>query len=291
MLALFIAWEFRFATFPIMPPRIFNSRSNAGALAVCFVHGFVYIADAYFLPQYFQVVLGASPLLSGVYLFPFIITLSVASIATGIYTKATGKVIPAIWFGMAFLILGHGLYIDLKPYASWARIIIFQILVGLGVGPNFQAPLIALYSGVQPRDMAAATATFGFARNLANAISVVIGGVIFQNQITAKQSTLEAALPADLVTKLSGGDAGSARDLVNSLPVRQQEVVVGVYTKSLQTLWIFYTCFAVLGLVGAFCIRSRVLSTTHEVTKTGLPQAADEGAVGEKERKADLESY
>ena len=93
------------------------------------------------------------------------------------------------------------------------------------------------------------------------------------------------------MTKLSGGDAGSARDLVNSLPVRQQEVVVGVYTKSLQTLWIFYTCFAVLGLVGAFCIRSRVLSTTHEVTKTGLPQAADEGAVGEKERKADLESY
>ena len=37
------------------------------------------------------------------------------------------------------------------------------------------------------RDIATATATFGFTRNLGSAISVVVGGVVFNNEMKSKQ--------------------------------------------------------------------------------------------------------
>jgi hypothetical protein len=51
-----------------------------------------------------------------------------------------------IWSGMILMTLGFGLFIDFDVNTSWAKIIIFQIIAGIGVGPNFQSPLIALQS-------------------------------------------------------------------------------------------------------------------------------------------------
>lgn len=88
------------------------------------------------------------------------------SAAVGIFIRKTGRYRPPIWFGTFMMTLGFGLYINFPASPSWPRIIIYQIIAGLGVGPNFQAPLIALQSKVRPRDVASATATFGFTRNL-----------------------------------------------------------------------------------------------------------------------------
>ena len=44
--------------------------------------------------------------------------------------------------------LGFGLYIDFDVNTSWAKIIIYQIITGIGVGQNFQSPLIALQSNI-----------------------------------------------------------------------------------------------------------------------------------------------
>lgn len=51
-----------------------------------------------------------------------------------------------IWFGMTMMTIGFGLFINFDVHSSWAKIIIYQIIAGIGVGPNFQAPLIALQS-------------------------------------------------------------------------------------------------------------------------------------------------
>lgn len=95
---LFALNEWKFARYPVMPLRIFNNRSNIAALGVCFCHGFVFIAGTYYLPLYFQAVLGASPLLSGVYLMPFALALSFLSGITGVFIKKTGKFLPPIWY-------------------------------------------------------------------------------------------------------------------------------------------------------------------------------------------------
>lgn len=132
--ALFFLWEFKFAIYPIMPTRLFDSRTAKAAFIVCFCHGAVFIGSSFFLPLYFQASLGATPILSGVYLLPTSLSLSVASIATGIYIRKTGLYVPPIFVGLFLMTLGYGLFIDLRRDSGWAKIIIYQIIAGLGVG-------------------------------------------------------------------------------------------------------------------------------------------------------------
>jgi MFS family permease len=152
LIGLFFVVEHRFAPYPLMPLSIFSKRSNLAALGVCFFHAFVFISGSYFLPLYFQAVLGATPILSGVYLLPTALSLSFLSAFTGIFIRKTGQYLPPIWFGLVMMTLGFGLFIDLGPNSSWAKIIIYQIVAGIGVGPNFQSPLIALQSLVPVRN-------------------------------------------------------------------------------------------------------------------------------------------
>jgi len=156
-----------------------------------------------------------------------------------------------------------------------------QIVAGIGVGPNFQSPLIALQSLVAPRDIATATATFGFIRNLATAISVVIGNVVFQNEMTKKSSTLQAALGPSLANALSGGSAGASVGVVDALPPAQKAVARKAFADSLRTMWILYVVFSGVGLLVGFLIGKNVLSRQHQETKTGLE--------GEKERRRERE--
>lgn len=146
VIGIFFLIEWRVAPYPLMPLDLFSKRSNLAALSTCFFHAFVFIPGNYFLPLYFQAVLGATPILSGVYLLPQAVALSFLSAFTGVFIKKTGQYLPMIWFGMVMMTIGFGLFIDFDVNSSWAKIIVYQIIAGIGVGPNFQAPLIALQS-------------------------------------------------------------------------------------------------------------------------------------------------
>ncbi|GAB7351562.1 hypothetical protein MBLNU459_g2188t1 [Dothideomycetes sp. NU459] len=269
-IGLFTVIEWKFAKYPVMPLRLFKYRSNIAACGVCFVHGFVFIASSYYLPLYFQAARGATPLLSGVYVLPNALAVSCASIATGIFIRKTGLYLPPIYAGLFFMTVGTGLYINFDANSGWAKIILYQVVAGLGIGPNFQAPLIALQTHVKPRDIATGTATFGFVRQIATSISVVVGGVVFQNQMQKKAGTLEAALGPRVAAQLSGSGAGANVRLVDALPANQKQVARAAFADSLQPMWIVYTCIAVVGLAIAFFIKKKELDRQHNETKTGL---------------------
>ncbi|TGO59379.1 hypothetical protein BCON_0045g00420 [Botryotinia convoluta] len=269
---LFVLNEWKFARYPVMPLRLFKHASNVAALGVCFCHGFVFISASYYLPLYFQAVLGATPLLSGVYLLPFALSLSLTSAITGVFIKKTGKYLPPIYFGLVVMTLGFGLFINLPRKATWSKIIIYQIIAGIGVGPNFQSPLIALQTLVKKADIATATATFGFTRNLSTSISVVVGSVVFQNEMQKRSGELIKALGSSVASELSGGSAGASVDIVKGLPAAGREVARDAYWGSLRIMWIIYVAFAALGLAISFAIGQHVLSKEHETTKVGLAE-------------------
>ncbi|KAK7995900.1 major facilitator superfamily transporter [Apiospora marii] len=291
-IGLFFVVETRIAKYPVIPLSLFKNRANVAAFAVSFCHGFCFISGSYYLPLYFQAVLGANALLSGVYILPYALSLSFVSAGTGVWMKKTGQYLPPIIFGMAVMTLGFGLFIDLDTSYNWAKIIIFQIVAGIGTGPNFQSPLIALQSSVEPHNIASATSAFGFVRQLATSISVVIGGVVFQNQMQKQHPQLLAALGPKLADQLSGGSAGGNVAVVAALQGEPGAVAKGAYWNSLQTMYIMYTCFAALGLLLSPLIGQKKLSKEHTEHKTGLKSlkptegrdgGARAGANGEKE--------
>ena len=271
-MALFLLNEWKFAKYPVIPIRLFRDISNLAALGVCFIHGSVFIAGSYYLPLYFQTVLGASPLLSGVYLLTMVLTMSFVTTVVGLYIKKTGRFRDPIWAGLCIMTLGYGLFIDLPNHANWAKIIIYQIIAGIGVGPNFQSPLIALQSHIKGHDMAVATATFGFIRTLSMSISVALGGVVFTNELKKKYSSLVPVLGPELARRLSSSSFSATTGIIRTLNSAERHAVNIAYTNSLRTMWIFYTAFAALSIVVSLFITKKELSRVHEKGSTGLQE-------------------
>ncbi|KAB8238106.1 MDR family MFS transporter [Aspergillus alliaceus] len=259
MLVLFIYNEARLAKYPIIPLRLFKRRSNIAALLVCFCHGFVYISAFYFLPIFFQAVRGSSTLLSGILILPIAMAQCLTSIATGLVIKHRGSCREPIWLGLALMALGFGLFIKFDRKISLVALSFIEAVAGLGVGMNFQAPLIALQSLVEPKDYATATATFGFIRNIATSISVVVGGVIFQNGMQSQVLTLQGELGKTVAERFNGRNAEGNIDLIATLDSGQRHIVQDAYADALRKLWIVYVCVAAVGLAASLMVDKRPL--------------------------------
>lgn len=90
--------------------------------------------------------------------------------------------------------LGFGLLITMGSTTTIPSLIAIEIVAAMGVGTVFQAPLIAYQTALDPADMAKATALFGFVRSLSTSISIVVGGVVFQNTFASHGHELSTAL-------------------------------------------------------------------------------------------------
>jgi hypothetical protein len=284
--ALFFTAQFKLSPNPIMPFRIFSYLSNLSALAVCFFDAIVFNSVAYFLPLYFQTVLSASPLNSGIWMLALAIPLSIFSASAGWIMEKTGRYLELLRGGLFLMTVGVGLFINFQPYISWPRIIVFLMVVGIGFGPNFHAPLIALQTKLQPADVAAGTATFGFIRMLGGALGVVIGQVVFQGHMQARTSyLLDMGIPRNTVDDLRRGSAISTTTKPSGFP-RQDYLINKTKADAFSRMWIFYTVMSFLGLVASLGITRQVLSTTHEEVKTGLePQSPIESVESDSEEK------
>lgn len=269
---LFGLVEWKIAKYPIIPMRLFNNRHNIVTFLVCFCHSSVFIAGSYYIPLYFQSVLLATPILSGVYTLPQVLSLSFVSAGIGIVIKKTGKYKHLICGGMGLMTLGLGLFINLPSYASWPRIIIYQIIAGAGTGPNFQSPLVAIQANIHPRDMATATAAFGFVRQLAAATAIVLGGVIYQNVFKQQLPSLAGVVDAQVLGQLSNSFSGGDKSLIQSLPANQQDAIKSAFTLAMSRMWIFYTCIGGVGFFLSFFIKQIELNKSHAIAKTGLDE-------------------
>ncbi|KAF2807780.1 putative MFS transporter [Mytilinidion resinicola] len=277
MSILFVFSEKRLARYPLMPLDLFRNRSNVASLVLCFLHGIVFVAGEYYMPLYFQSVHGASPSRSGLLVLPITFGAALMGITAGFAIHRSGRYLEIVWVGTVLLTIGTGLYIHFDARSSIAEIIIVETIAGFGGGLLFEPPLIALQAFVPQKDVATATATFGFIRNLATSLSIVIGGVIFQNCMETRAPFLKAAGVQDtLVQKFSGGEAAANILLIGTIKdANQQRAVKEAFAWSLRFIWIFYACIAACGVVTGFFIVRKVLSEDHVETKTGIADVKD----------------
>ncbi|KAG9962650.1 putative MFS transporter, partial [Aureobasidium melanogenum] len=271
---LFILSEKKYARYPLMPLGIFSHSSNVACLVVTFCHGFIFIAAEYFLPLYFQSVKQATPIHSGIYILPLTLCEAFMGIMSGIIIHRTGRYQELIWAGMALCTLGMGLYIYIDASTPLATILGLEVVEGLGAGMLFEPPLIAMQALVKQDDVATATATLGFIRNLATSMSIVIAGVVIQNSMASKSSALRAAgLSPKLLSEFTGGDAAANVEMIkNIVDVGQRNAVKEAFAFSLQRTWILMTAVSAFGLAASFFIVRSQLSKEHTETKTGIKE-------------------
>ncbi|KAF4634827.1 hypothetical protein G7Y89_g3276 [Cudoniella acicularis] len=221
--AVFVLTQWKIATLPLMPLRLFQSRSVLATLATCFCSSMNAVATIYFLPIYFQLVLSASPITSALYLLPTVIVLGIFCLVTGLLIKLTGSYALLMRTGFVAMAVGIGLFINLQSTLSWPRIVVFQIIAATGLGINYQAPLIAFQAQIAQPDIATGTATFQVVRVFSQAIGIVFGQVIFQSRVQVQVPSLKAAgVDAALLKALETGNTISRVKNIAELTGAQQ---------------------------------------------------------------------
>ena len=237
-IGIFLLNEWKFARNPIVPLHLLSTWSKAAAYGVFAFNAYVFIGITYYLPLYSQSVLGASALTSGLYMLPLIVSCSLSAAVAGVAIQQTGKYRSLMHVAQVLLTLGVGLFIYLKLEENLVQLIIFQVLTGVGVGLNIEAPIIAAQASATVRDTAAVIATMGFLRSIATAVSVVVGGVIFQNEMNRANPSLVDQLGSQLAGLFDGANATANIERISSLASDQQVIVRQEYCQSVKVVWI-----------------------------------------------------
>jgi MFS family permease len=274
-------WVAQHGGSPIMPLCIFKDISNLSALAVCACDTLVFTSVAYFLPLYFQIVLGRSAEITGTYMTAVAIPLALVSFASGHIIEKTGRFLEVLQAGLFVMTLGVGLLISLDTTPNLGTIIGFLIIIGLGFGPNFGAPLIALQTRIQESDMAAGTAAFGFVRTISGAIGLVIGQVVFQLLMAPHfKKIVDSGIAEDIALRLTGGEAISQSVAITGATESQKSVVRHGFVSALRGTWILYTVVGAIGLLVSFGIKRTKLIRESTIEIEELKGTSSDEASG-----------
>jgi Na+/melibiose symporter-like transporter len=238
VVGLFIYNEWKLSSNPIIPLRIFRNISTSAAFGVFAMNFFVFNGIAYYLPLYSQSVLGANALTSGIYMLPLIVTTCLASALAAFLIQKTGKYRALMYIAQVLFTLGVGLFINLDFDSGIIKLILYEIITGIGTGLNDEAPTIAALASTSERDAAVTISAMTFLRSLTSAVSIVVGGVIFQNQMTAAGPRLATQIGENNASLFSGTKASSNFELISTLPVDQQVVVREAYFDAMKKVWI-----------------------------------------------------
>jgi MFS family permease len=272
LVGFFLYSEKRLARYPLVDLGIFNDWSNCAVLLIGFTHSMATRGSEFYLPLYFQSVQLASPTKSGLLIMPMMIAAAICDVLVGVLIHKTGRYVELIWAGTTCLTLGTGLYVMLGIDSSLGKIIAFQIIGGIGLSLLLSTPMIAIQNNVSQADTAVATSTLGFTRSIASSLSLVLGGIVFQNSLSQKHSSLVAAgLNETYLAAFQGNDAAANVDIIGTVTELVQRVAVQqAYAFGMRNMFILYTAFAGIGLLASPFVKQRHMSTEHTETKTGI---------------------
>ncbi|EPE05429.1 mfs transporter [Ophiostoma piceae UAMH 11346] len=260
-------YEFHWAEEPIINKRIFNNRDMLLTYVITVLHGHVLWSILYFLPLYYQGVLGYKPIISAVAILPETLTVAPAAGAVGVIAGMTGHYRWSLWVGWFLTTLGSGLLLLLKPDTSVAAWIWLNVPVGLGTGMLFPAMGLSVQAACEPVLNAQASAFYSFLRTFGQSIGVAISGVIFQNMFQKKLLRIPAF--ASVAAEYSR-DATSIIYVIKAMPDSADKTsLVKAYNDSLHTIYISMLAFSAFCLVLTFFIKGYSLNQEH-VTNQGL---------------------
>lgn len=253
---------------PMTPVRLFQSRTSVVVFANTFINSCLLFWVIFFLPLYFQVILGSSPARSGVQLLPSVLMAIPGAAVAALLLSKFGRYKILHIVGFALATLGLGLFSLLGPTSSTAEWVIFQIIAAAGSGMVFDTLLPAFQAGLAERDQAAATASMAFIRCFGNIWGFAIPAAVFNTRI---EHGLRQVQDPSVRASLSHGQAyqHASRGFVNSLAPATQQQVQRLFTDALRLVWQIAIVFAGVAFVLAIFEKEVRLRTELE-TEYGL---------------------
>ncbi|MBC3985897.1 DHA2 family efflux MFS transporter permease subunit [Streptomyces sp. AC536] len=256
LLAAFVRVERR-AVEPVLPLRLFRSRTFALCSAIGFVIGFAMFGSMTYLPTFLQVVHDVTPTMSGVHMLPMVLGLLIASTASGQIVSRTGhyRVFPIA--GTAVTALGLLLLHQLDRHSGVAEMSAYFFVFGLGLGLVMQVLVLIVQNAVDYADLGVATSGATFFRSIGASFGVSIFGTIFANKLGPRISDALAGQP--LPPGVNPDSLSADPRAVSGLPPGERAGVLDAYAASITDVFLYAVPLVLVALALAWFLREEPL--------------------------------
>ncbi|KAH6612261.1 major facilitator superfamily domain-containing protein [Chaetomium sp. MPI-SDFR-AT-0129] len=256
-----------------IPRRLFSRRTIPSALWATFTINAGQIIIIYFLPIWFQAVLGVSPVDSGLRLLPVMLATVIGSILGGVLNSKLGYYTPLAIVGSCITAVGAGLLTTLQVDSGQAVWIGYQVVYGFGLGSSFQIPNLSVQAALPKGDVPLGMALMFFGGFVGSTVFVSVGENVLANQLVRRLEGFPGFEPR-LVNE--GGVTG----VLEALPVRVRGEALVQYNEALRAVFqvgLIVTCLTILGTASL-----EWLSVKKPQEKT------DDGENGEKKAESEV---
>ncbi len=170
----FLVVEARVARQPLMPLRIYRSRTLSASNVVVLLIGAATFAMWFFLSLYLQQVRGYSAIRAGLAFLPMTLCIVAGStFASRAVTRVGTK--PLLVTGLFAQAVGLALFAGLSPDSSYAgQVLLPSVLVAIGIGISFVPVTISAVSGVASHEAGLASGLVNTSRLFGGALGLAV---------------------------------------------------------------------------------------------------------------------
>ncbi|MFJ9455940.1 MFS transporter [Kitasatospora sp. NPDC101447] len=259
LLVAFVEVE-RTAVEPVLPLRLFRSRTFSLVAVISFVVGFAMFGALTYLPTYLQVVMQVSPTMSGIHMLPMVLGMLVTSIGSGQVVARTGHYRAFPIAGTAVTTVGLLLLSRLDEHSSTAETSFYFLVFGLGLGLVMQVLVLIVQNSVGYEDLGVATAGATFFRSIGASFGVSIFGTVFASGLRDRLADALAGVP--LPPGLQPEAVTTDPRVIPRLPADAQAAVYHAYAESITRVFLYAVPVAAVAFVLSLFLREQKLRST-----------------------------
>ncbi|AUY51969.1 MFS transporter [Streptomyces sp. CB01881] len=259
LLVAFVLVE-RAAAEPVLPLRLFRSRTFSLVAVISFVVGFAMFGALTYLPTFLQVVMQVSPTMSGIHMLPMVLGMLVTSIGSGQIVARTGhyRIFPIA--GTAVTTVGLLLLSRLDEHSSTFEMSCYFLVFGLGLGLVMQVLVLIVQNSVGYQDLGVATAGATFFRSIGASFGVSVFGTVFASGLNDRLQDALAGVP--LPPGFNPGAVTSDPRVIAGLPPDVQDGIYHAYAESITRVFLYAVPVAVVAFVLSLFLREQKLRST-----------------------------
>jgi EmrB/QacA subfamily drug resistance transporter len=289
---LFLLAERAYRDEALLPLRLFTNRSFAVSAIGSVVMGAGMFGGLLLLPQYLQIVQGSSATVAGLQMIPLVAGIMTGAMSSGIAISKTGKykVFPLVGIALMVVALVSMSFVVKAETSVWT-LVPFMVLLGLGLGFNFQPVILAVQNAVSPREMGVATSSVTFFRQMGGTIgTAAFLSILFTRLPQDIDRAVGDAIAADpgLAPQFqqlgsAGGDL-SDTSFIQELPDALALPFKVGFSNSIDLVFLIAACVVALGFLVFLFLPQLALSNVsgiqaRQAAAAGDPQDTAEQAV------------
>lgn len=184
---------------PILPLHLFrNPIFSVGAL-LSLLQMMVLLGFSLYLPLFLQGVLALSPTSAGLVMTPFSISMVIGAVLGSIAVNRLKRYRVITIVAASLMSAGTFLITLMTPATSLLQAILFMVLTGIGIGPFFTLPMVAIQNAVSQSQLGVSTAATRYLGQLGATLGIAIVGTVVSSAVSGNlMNQLPTSAPAKL---------------------------------------------------------------------------------------------